>query len=65
MTAGAIDGHTFMVVDDVLVSELIDPMPIFGGHLGFSAYCTKLRIKDIEVRKIYHEKFIQKYEPEF
>lgn len=65
MTAGAINGHTFMVVDDVLVSELIDPTPIVGGHVGFSAYCTKLKIKDIEVRKIYWEEFIQKYKPEF
>ena len=65
MTAGSIDGHTFMVVDDVLVSELIDPDPIRGGHVGFSAYCTKLRIRDIEVRKIYWEEFIQKYKPEF
>ena len=65
MTAGSIGGHTFMVVDDVLISELIDPQPIFCGHLGFSAYCTKLKIKDIEVREIYWEKFIQKYEPEF
>lgn len=65
MTAGSISGHTFMVVDDVLVSELIDPTPIAGGHVGFSAYCTKLKIKDIEVRKIYWEEFIQKYKPEF
>ena len=65
MTAGSIEGHTFMVVDDVLISELIDPMPITGGHVGFSAYCTKLKIKDIEIREIYWEEFIQKYEPEF
>ena len=65
MTAGSICGHTFMVVDDILVSELIDPTPISGGHLGFSAYCTKLKIKDIEVRNIYWEEFIQKYKPEF
>ena len=65
MTAGSINGHTFMVVDDVLVTELIDPSPICGGHVGFSAYCTKLRIKDIEVRKIYWEEFIQTYKPEF
>lgn len=65
MTAGSIAGHTFMVVDDVLISELIDPMPITGGHVGFSAYCTKLKIKDIEIREIYWEEFIQKYEPEF
>lgn len=65
MTCGAIGGHTFMVVDDVLITELIDPTPIRGGHLGFSAYCTKLKIKDIEVRKIVWEEFIQKYDPEF
>ena len=65
MTAGAINGHTFMVVDDVLISELIDPQPIQGGHVGFSAYCTKLKIKDIEVRKIMWEDFPQEYTPEF
>lgn len=65
MTAGAINGHSFMVVDDVLVSEMIDPNPIKGGHVGFSAYCTKLRIKDIEIRKIHWEDFPQLYEPEF
>lgn len=65
MTAGSINGHTFMVVDDVLITELIDPMPIRGGHVGFSAYCTKLKIKDIKVQKIYWEEFIQLYKPEF
>lgn len=65
MTCGAIDGHSFMVVDDVLVSEMIDPNPINGGHVGFSAYCTMLRIKDIEVREICWEPFEQKYDPEF
>lgn len=65
MTAGAINGHTFMVVDDVLVCELVDPQPIREGHLGFSAYCTRLKIKDIEVRKICWEPFGQRYEPEF
>lgn len=65
MTAGSIGGHTFMVVDDVLVSELIDPMPITDGHVGFSAYCTKLKIKDIEVRRITWEEFPQEYDPEF
>ncbi|MBE7013327.1 MAG: hypothetical protein E7416_04585 [Ruminococcaceae bacterium] len=65
MTAGAIGGHNFMVVDDVLVSELIDPMPIKGGYVGFSPYCTKLKIKDIEIREILWEKLVQEYEPEF
>ena len=65
MVCGSVNGHCFMVVDDVLVSEVMDPNPISGGHVGFSAYCTKIRIKDIEVREICWEKFKQKYEPEF
>ena len=65
MTVGAVDGHTFMVVDGELVMEYIDPAPIRGGHLGFSPYCTMMKIRDIEVREICWEKFIQSYEPEF
>ena len=65
MTCGAIDGHSFMVVNDELVSEMIDPQPIKGGHVGFSAYCTKLRIKDIQIREIVWEDFPQSYTPEF
>lgn len=65
MTAGAIDGHIFMVVDGKLVTELIDPSPIKGGHVGFSPYCTILKIKDIEIREIYWEKQKQHYDPEF
>ncbi len=65
MTFGCIDGQSFMIVDDELITELVDPQPIKGGHVGFSAYCTKLKIKDIEVRKIYWEEFMQEYDPEF
>ena len=65
MTCGSINGHCFMVVDDVLVTELVDPNPISGGHVGFSAYCTKLRITDIEVREIVWENFKQQYTPQF
>ena len=65
MVCGSINGHCFMTVDDVLVTEIIDPDPISGGHVGFSAYCTKLRITDIEVRRIKWEPFFQEYTPEF
>ena len=66
MTAGAIDGHLFMVVDGELVSEYNDLVnPLKGGHVGISPYCTILKIKDIEVREIYWEEFKQKYTPEF
>ena len=65
MICGSVNGHCFMLVDDVIVTELVDPNPIKGGYAGFSAYCTKLRIKDIEVRKIVWEDFRQTYTPEF
>ena len=47
------------------MTELIDPNPLKGGHVGFSPYCTKLKIRDIEIRKIYWEKRDQAYDPEF
>lgn len=65
MIVGAVDGHTFMTVDDKLVMEYLDPQPIRGGHIGFSAYCTILKISDIKIREIYWEPFEQSYEPEF
>lgn len=66
MTVGAIQGHNFLMVDGVLIQELIDNMdPIVGGHVGFSPYSTKLKIKDIEVREIYWEERKQSYMPEF
>ena len=65
MTVGAIDGHSFMFVDDVLISEMWDPDPIIGGHIGFSAYCTKLRIRDIEIREINWRPRNHRYDPEF
>ncbi len=65
MTVGSYNGHTFMVVNDELVMEYIDPTPILDGHLGFSPYCTMLKIKDIEIREIYCEPYPQTYEPEF
>lgn len=65
MICGSINGHCFMVVDGELVTELIDPNPISGGHVGFSAYCTKLRITDVEVREIVWEDFKQVYTPQF
>lgn len=62
---GAIDGHSFLFADGVLVQELIDSDPIRGGHVGFSPYSTALKIKNIQVRKIAWEKREQIYEPEF
>ncbi len=65
MTFGCVDGQSFMIVDGEMITELVDPAPIKGGHIGFSAYCTRLKIKDVEVREIVFEDFAQSYEPEF
>jgi hypothetical protein len=65
MTFGCVDGQSFMIVDGEMITELVDPAPIKGGHIGFSAYCTRLKIKDVEVREIVFEDFVQNYEPEF
>lgn len=65
MTFGCVDGQSFMIVDGEMITELVDPAPIKGGHVGFSAYCTRLKIKDVEVREIVYEDFPQSYEPEF
>ena len=65
LCCGAIHGHCFMLVDDILVTELIDPLPLVGGHVGFSPYCTRLKITDIVIQKICWEPFRQTYVPEF
>lgn len=65
ITTGIIAGHSFLYADDVMVAELIDPHYISGGHVGFSPYCTKLAIKDIEVRRAVYSDFPQSYDPEF
>ena len=65
MVCGSANGHCFLIVDDVLVAELRDPFPHIGGHVGFSAYCTMLKITVIEVREVVYEDFYQTYIPEF
>ena len=66
MTVGAINGHMFMIVDGEVVSEYIEYKNyLTRGHIGFSPYCTILKIKDIEIREIVYEECHETYEPEF
>lgn len=62
---GSVGGHNFLAADGTLIAELIDPHPYLCGYAGFSPYCTHLKIRDIEVRKITWEPRVQSYEPEF
>ncbi|MBQ0102173.1 MAG: hypothetical protein KBT31_05210 [Firmicutes bacterium] len=65
MTCGSVDGHCFMLVNGQLVTELHDLDPLLGGYVGFSPYCTIMKVKDFEIRKIVWETFEQTYDPEF
>lgn len=65
-TTGAIGGHNFLLIDDVLIAEVLDNnSPYIGGHVGFSPYATSFKVKDIEVREIWWEERKQSYLPEF
>ena len=66
LTCGAINGHLFMVIDDELIAEYAETAePLTTGHIGFSPYCTVLKIKDIEIKEIYYEDVTEGYLPEF
>jgi len=66
--AGSIDGHCFIFADGQLLLEAMDPDPIDHQKytkVGFEAYCSKIRIKNIIIRQIHWEAVDMKYEPEF
>ena len=62
---GSIEGHCFMFVNDILVSEYRDPSPLLEGYVGISPYCTWLKISEMKIRKVKWEHRKQHYEPEF
>ena len=48
------------------IAEYVETVkPLTNGHIGFSPYCTMLKIKDIEVKDIYYETVEEGYKPEF
>ena len=66
--AGSINGHCFIFADGQLLLEAMDPDPIDHQKftkVGFEAYCSKIRIKNIIIRQIHWEAVDMKYEPEF
>jgi hypothetical protein len=66
--AGSIDGHCFIFADGKLLLEATDPNPIDNQKytkVGFEAYCSKIRIKNIIIRQIHWEPFLLKYDSEF
>ena len=66
--AGSIDGHCFILADGKLLLEGMDPNPIDNQKytkVGFEAYCSKIRVRNIKIRQIYWEAVDMKYEVDF
>jgi hypothetical protein len=66
--AGSIDGHCFIYANDQLLLEAMDPDPIDSQkytRIGFEAYCSMIRVKNIVIRQIHWENVDMKYTPEF
>lgn len=61
---GSIKGHIFIIVDGKLILEIMDPEPIdneCGGRIGFEAYCSKIRIENVMIRRIVYQPLEEKY----
>ena len=68
MQFGNIDGKIFVSVDGKLCLEITDPDPIDTskyGKIGFEAYSSWWKFKDVKVKKLKYEKITEKYVPEF
>lgn len=68
LQAGSIDGHCFIFVDGVLRLELLDPNPIDSSqhtHIGFEAYQSIIKVRDIVVRQIVWREGSLSYPVEF
>lgn len=68
MAVGDIYGHIFVVVNDKLVIEVTDPNPIDNnkhGKIGFEAYCSKLKFKNLCIKRITWKDDPKEYIPEF
>ena len=68
MQCGSVEGHIFIAVDNRLVLEVMDPVPIDNtthGLVGFEAYCSHLQFTDFKVRRATYTPLARTYDPEF
>ena len=66
--AGSIEGHIFVFIDGKLILECTDPDPIDNkkyGKVGFEAYCSSIKIKDIVIRELAWKERKLSYNREF
>ena len=68
MTVGNIGNDLFIANDGVVALEIHDPDPIDimkYGRIGFEAYCTKVKYRDVKVRRVTYIDTAKPYDPEF
>ena len=66
--AGSIDGNCFIFIDGKLAIELNDPDPLDTGmytKVAFTAWSSRIRIRNIVIRQIEWRQLISNYAPEF
>ncbi len=66
--AGSVDGQCFILANGQLLLEAMDPDPIDSQKytkIGFEAYCSKIRVRNIVIRQINWEAITMEYKEEF
>lgn len=65
---GNVEGKIFVLVDDTLCLEVSDPDPLDTskyGKIGFEAYSSWWKFRDLKVYQLKYEKIREYYNPEF
>ena len=68
MVAGNIGSEIFVVIDNVVALQIRDQQPIDYskyGRIGFEAYCTKVKYRNLKVKRAFAVESYRPYEPEF
>ena len=68
MTVGNIGRDIFIAVDNVMALELYDPDPIDimkYGKIGFEAYCTRVKYRNLKIKRAVAVDCFKPYDPEF
>ena len=68
IAVGNIGNRRFIAVDGVLALEIRDPDPLdlmAHGRMGFEAFCTRVRYKNLVIRRAAGVSSYKPYEPEF
>lgn len=68
MTVGNIGNDLFVAIDGVLALEIHDPDPIDFyrfGRVGFEAYCTRVKYRNLQIKRAVAVSTAKPYDPEF